>query len=612
MNQTAEKEAFIKDHESYPDVFPDGLDAYPFAEARIAPIIYEIPDGAKVLDVGCNSGEFMKRLEEKRGCDVYGVDISQNVVDLAKAKGLKNVQVVDADTLPFPDATFDVVTLMEVLMFFNDPVKYLKEIRRVLKPSGFLLGTVPHKNLERLLWDDKRKHQTYYTEDGLLSDLNQAFEKSHLSVLKGGQFSMGLASSLLATEPAEILFKSGAIGTEPWEEQMRKSTAIRVWMGFTQLAGDVYFRLRGYADKMRKMGLEIAYEDFNYDGSESQNTWQTRIKQRIVLDTLERILKVADFSIWQLVGNRMCLAFLQCAKDLIKKPIVTEIDDWVWDLPAYNIAAHPYHPNSEPEWVCSEQLKLSDAFIVSTSFIQERVKEMFPDKPVYLITNSLDFDIWDNLKPVEIDPKYKKQEGKIRIGYTGCGNHDGDMEIVKRPILKILEEYPEVEFLTSHPFPSWEDMRDHPQFIVLNRWVQIDRFPHEMAGWGLDIGIAPLRDNNFNRGKSNLRWIEFSAAKIPTVMSRVRPFSECIVDGVDGLLCRSETEWYQAIKSLVIDAQKRKCLGENAYERVKRDYNMDVIAKQYADVLKEIKCRDQSLKNRSGDSSVIPLTTVGV
>jgi ubiquinone/menaquinone biosynthesis C-methylase UbiE/glycosyltransferase involved in cell wall biosynthesis len=596
----SDKQAFIDDHASYPDVFPEGLQNYPFAKARIEPVIFEVPDGCRVLDVGCNSGEFLKYLKEKKGCEVYGVDISAGMIDLCKTKGLENVQVVDADTLPFPDAHFDVVTLMEVLMFFNEPVTYLKEIRRVLKPTGYLLGTVPHKNLETFLWDDKRKHQRYYTEESLRKDLNEVFDVSKLWVLKGGQFSVGLADSLLATEPTEMLFKSGGPQTEAWDEQMRKSKALKVYMGFTQLAGDVYFRMRGFADKMREAGHEIAYEDFNYDGSESQNKWQTRIKSRLIQNTLEHLVRVADVSVWQLVGNRMCLAFLQCARDLVKKPIVTELDDWIWDLPSYNIAAHPYQPNSEPEWVCTEQLKASSAFVVSTNFIKERLQEMFPDKPVYLVPNALDFAIWDNLKAVEIEPKFKKQEGRIRIGYTGCGNHDGDMEIVKRPILKLLEEFPNVEFLTSHPFPSWNDVT-HDRFINLNRWVQIDRFPHEMAGWGLDIGIAPLRDNTFNRAKSNLRWLEFGAMHIPTVMSRVRPFKECVTEGVDGLLCSSELEWYQSLKGLILDAEKRKALGETAYTKVKRDYNMDVIAKDYARILEEIKrsCNDQTLKTKS-------------
>lgn len=593
---TKPKEEFVNDHVDYPDIWPRGLEEYPFARSRIVPIIYEIPDGAKVLDVGCNSGEFIKYLRDKKGCDVTGADISAKVVDICKEKGL-NAVLCDADKLPFPDGTFDVVTLMEVLEHFHEPVPYLKEIRRVLKPSGFLLGTCPHANLERYIWDDHRLHQQYYDEAGIRKDLGQAFEVSHLQILKGAQFNLGFANSFLAREPAEILFKCGGHGTEPWEEQMRKGTALRVWMGWTQLSGDVYYRMRGYADRMRDMGIEVAYEDFSYDGTESQKDWQNRIRNRMVLDTLDHILKVADMSVWQLVGNRECLAFLRCAKDVIKRPIITEIDDWIFDLPAYNIAANPYNPNSEPEWVCAKQLELSDAFICSTSFIREKLLESFPKTPVYVIPNGIDFAIWDKVEPV-VRPEVSKAEGKIRIGYTGCGNHDGDMDIVKRPIMKLCEEFPNLEFVSSHVFPSWTDF-PKDRFIDSRRWVTINKYPQEVAGWGMDIGIAPLRDNNFNRAKSNLRWLEFSALKIPTVASRVRPFKESVTEGVDGLLCSSEKEWYDALKSLIVDESRRRALGETAYGVVKARFNMDEIAKDYAKTLQEIKlCSEANLKQK--------------
>jgi SAM-dependent methyltransferase/glycosyltransferase involved in cell wall biosynthesis len=580
------KEHVVQDHEKYPDIWENGLENYPFAQSRIAPVIYEIPDGSKVLDVGCNSGELIKYLKDKKNCDVTGVDVSAPMVEKCKAKGL-NVLLCDADRLPFENGIFDVVVLCEVLEHFHDPVTYLKEIKRVLKPSGFLIGTCPHANLERYIWSDQRLHHQYYTEEGIKRDFDQVFDKHYLRVLTGAQFNMGMATSFLANEPAEILFKCGESTLQPWETILKESKSLRAWFGWTQLSGDVYYRMRGYADKMRDNGLDIAYEDFEYNGSEFQMQWQGSIRNRFVMNKLEDILKIADLSVWQLVANMSCLAFLRCAKDLIKKPMITEIDDWILDLPAYNIASNPYRPNSEPEWVCTEQMRLSDAFIVSTSYIKERILEMFPGKPVHVIPNSIDFKIWDNLKPVEM-AEHAKKPGMIRIGYTGCGNHDGDMELIKRPIAKILEEFPNVEFVTSHPFPTWSDIKSD-RFINLNRWVLIDKYPNEVAGWKADIFVAPLRDNMFNRGKSNLRWLESSALKVPIVTSRIRPFKESITEGEDGLMASSEKEWYDQLKSLIVDEQKRVHLGETAYANVKRDFDMDEIAKQYGKILEEIK-----------------------
>ena len=589
------KERMIAEHETYPDIMPHGIEEYPFCRSRISPLLYEIPDGSKVLDVGCNSGEFMKLLKEKRNCDVYGIDISRQVVDLAKAKGL-NAQVADADKLPYPDKSFDVVCLMETLEHFYDPIPYLKEIRRVLRKNGFLLGSCPHANLENHLWDDARLHHQYYKEENLTKDLKQVFDNVYLRILKGHQFTMAFANSYLCDEPCEILFKCGGKSVHPWEEALKKAKVTRVWFGFTQLAGTVYYRMRGYADKMNKFGIESAYEAFKYDGSESQSQWQSRITNTIVQNQLDQILRVADISIWQLVQNRYALAFLMCAKDLFKKPVLTEIDDWLLDLPAYNVASNPYQPNSEMEWICFEQLKLSDAFIVSTRYMIDHLMDIFPNKPMYLVPNSIDFDIWDNLKPIELD-EFKKEPGTIRIGYTGCGNHSGDLELIKMPLLKIIDEFPNVEFMTSHKYGCFQDV-NHPRMKFLNRWTMMDKFPHEVAGWKMDIGIAPLRDNNFNRSKSNLRWLEYSALKIPTIASRVYPFKTSIINGEDGLICNTELEWYEAMKRLIVNEGERITMGNQSYKRVKKGFNMDDIAKYYAEILRDIHHEQKRFRGR--------------
>jgi glycosyltransferase involved in cell wall biosynthesis len=223
---------------------------------------------------------------------------------------------------------------------------------------------------------------------------------------------------------------------------------------------------------------------------------------------------------------------------------------------------------------------MSDYLIVSTPFIQKEMKRIFK-KPIYVIPNSIDFNIWDNLM---WDPK----GDKIRIVYTGCGNHSGDVEIVKKPILKLLDEYPNLEFIMPIPFESWADV-DHPRVINKNCWSSIGHFPQMVAGWNPDIGIAPLRDSNFNRAKSNLRWLEYSALKVPTVASRVVPFEESIKEGKDGILCSSSIQWYEALKSLIENKEKRLRMGMDAYKRVKSQNSMDDIARRYKSVLESIK-----------------------
>lgn len=599
------KDEAKKAYSDYEDTMPSGIDD--FQISRIEPLIYEIPPSSRVLDVGANSGEILKVLKESRNCIVSGIDLSEVAVAKAREKDV-DVQVGDAENLPYEDHTFDVVLMLETLNHIHDPQKALQEAKRVLKPDGILLGSVPHKNLERYIWEDTRPHHPYFDVDSLGVLLDSVFKHSHLWPLKGAQFSVKFASTFLSGEPAEILFKCGSTGDDhKWWELMRKKVVLRVWFGPTQGEGDVYYRMRGFADKMRDHGVEAGYENFDYTNSDTQSMWQNRCRNKIVLNQLDAILKVADISIWQGVSHPDALAFLRCAKDVIKKPMVTDIDDWLLDVPQYNIASGPYKSNSPYEWYILQQLKLSDAVITSTEWLTAQLSQLteLHDKPFYVIKNSIDFAIWDKLQ----EPVIKKPEGVIRIGYSGCGNHGGDMYLIREPLKAILYEFPNVEFIWAVPMkdphdPEKEVIIDHPRARCVNQWYTIKEFPQILKNWDLDIGIAPLVDNNFNRAKSNLRWLEYGALKLPCVSSAVEPFRKSILQNEDGRLCRGSAEWYQTLKELILSESERKRLGEAAYRRVKRDFNMEDVAVHYIEVLKEIK-RHDAIRPRGRDIAVI-------
>jgi len=215
---------------------------------------------------------------------------------------------------------------------------------------------------------------------------------------------------------------------------------------------------------------------------------------------------------------------------------------------------------------------------------------MFPHKPVYVVKNSIDFDIWDKVEPWQLLPP--KKEGVVRIGYTGCGNHNGDLEVIKKALVAIINDFENVEIVMSCPFPILDDIQ-HPRFFRSDRWVSMPKYPSLVKGWDLDVGIAPLRDTNFNRAKSNLRWLEYSALSLPTVASEVYPFKNSIEHGKTGFVIgNSNKVWYDTLKDLIQDKEKRVKVGQEAYKEVKKNYNLEEVSKGYLSILKEVKAHE--------------------
>ena len=100
----------------------------------------------RILDVGCGDGNFTALVGKACGAkEVYGVDISEKGVEMAKKKGIKAFKVdVDEERLPFDDTYFDVVTALEVIEHLFDPDHFLEEVYRVLKPNGVFVLSTPN------------------------------------------------------------------------------------------------------------------------------------------------------------------------------------------------------------------------------------------------------------------------------------------------------------------------------------------------------------------------------------------------------------------------------------------------------------------------------------
>ncbi len=132
---------------------------------------------AKILDVGCASGELILLLKQKGYKNVYGVDISEKAIKQCVSKEIKTAVKADGSKTKFNAGEFDIVIASDVLEHFENDSAALLEWKRVLKPSGKLIVFVPA--FPDLLWsnhDVEAHHFRRYSE------------KSFLNAIKGAGF----------------------------------------------------------------------------------------------------------------------------------------------------------------------------------------------------------------------------------------------------------------------------------------------------------------------------------------------------------------------------------------------------------------------------------------
>jgi SAM-dependent methyltransferase len=100
-----------------------------------------LPRPWQILDAGCGSGATMEELAAYG--DVSGVDLSPAAVAAARERGFDDVREGSLEALPWDEATFDVASCLDVIEHLPDDRRPLAELRRVVRPGGFLLVTVP-------------------------------------------------------------------------------------------------------------------------------------------------------------------------------------------------------------------------------------------------------------------------------------------------------------------------------------------------------------------------------------------------------------------------------------------------------------------------------------
>lgn len=109
---------------------------------------------------------------------------------------------------------------------------------------------------------------------------------------------------------------------------------------------------------------------------------------------------------------------------------------------------------------------------------------------------------------------------------------------------------------------------------------------------GFDIGIMPLPEEQWARGKSGYKLIQYMACGLPVLASPVGVNAEIVVEGETGFLPRTLDEWRQALTMLIGDAAMRRRLGTNGRLRAEAHYSLEVCAPRMVDLFRTVGGRE--------------------
>jgi len=133
--------------------------------------------------------------------------------------------------------------------------------------------------------------------------------------------------------------------------------------------------------------------------------------------------------------------------------------------------------------------------------------------------------------------------------------------------------------------------------VIADARLQVPGLAVENVPWSLqeearllaecDIGIAPLPDTPYTRGKCGFKVLQYMAAGLPVVASPVGANADYVRPGETGLHARSDAEWAEAVARLAADPSLRERMGRAGRRRVEREFDFAVLAPRVVDLAAE-------------------------
>jgi glycosyltransferase involved in cell wall biosynthesis len=253
-------------------------------------------------------------------------------------------------------------------------------------------------------------------------------------------------------------------------------------------------------------------------------------------------------------------------------PVVYETDDNFLAVPE----DHPLRERLGPVEPFAREL-LARAFCVTVATAE--LKRAFAGlaRRVEVLPNLVDESLWAGPGPVDQEP--------LKVVFAGTPTHGADLGQVAEGLAQVARRHPDkVRFIMlgcgEVPGLAAETLGfsfDYPDYAA------------RLAGLRPDIGLAPLADNPFNRCKSAVKWLEYSALGAPGIYADLPPYGP-VKHEVNGLKAGAEPgQWAQALERLVLDREFRLALGERARREVLGRFGLKAGAKAYLRLWQSIK-----------------------
>ena len=253
---------------------------------------------------------------------------------------------------------------------------------------------------------------------------------------------------------------------------------------------------------------------------------------------------------------------------VLRRKYIYDFDDAIW-LPNYSEANASFHKLKAYGKV-KKIIKWADQVVVGNNHLKEFALKY--NNSVKIIPTTVDLENVHTINTIH-------NKSEIIIGWTGTHTTAKYLNFII-PVLENLEKKFEFKFrVISNHSPDIE--LNSLEYIKWNKETEIKDLSE------INIGIMPMEDNKWTRGKCGFKGLQYMSLQIPSIMSPVGINNEIIQNGINGFLCSTTIEWEEVLTRLIENISLRGKIGIAGQETVKEKYSVNSNKESYLNLFKK-------------------------
>ena len=316
-----------------------------------------------------------------------------------------------------------------------------------------------------------------------------------------------------------------------------------------------HFRLRQYFQPLTEKGFK--FHDFSHPCN--AGCWHLGFFK--LVPYLQAIPESRKYDITWL--SRTLVRGGQTIEWMLKRPCVLDVDDAIW-----------LH-NSFCSATIANLARHVDVVVVGNTFLADWFGRH--NKNIKIVPTAIDTERY-------VVRSEKRNTEHFVIGWTGTSSNFRYLDGIEKPLANFLTDHRDVMLKIVADRP-WQSSMIPPERIIFTQWsrdIEVESL-HEMT-----VGIMPLEDSDWSRGKCSFKMLQYMAVGLPVIVSPVGMNRDILQMGNIGFAAETDNQWREALYELYKQRSNLYNLGLTGRKKVEASFATNIIGDKLLEIFKSM------------------------